>query len=57
MDTRNAVIDIMRLVFAFIIVFHHIWITSDMSILGYLAVDFFFIVSGYMLIWSCRRNQ
>ena len=35
----------------FVIVFHHIWIAIDMSILGYLAVDFFFIVSGYMLIW------
>ena len=55
MDSRNVVVDILRIVFAFIIVLHHVWDTQE--ICGYLAVDFFFIVSGYMIIRSCRKNQ
>ena len=57
MAQRNAVVDLLRMVFAFIIVLHHLWIQADFRICGYLAVDFFFLVSGYMVIMSCRRNQ
>ena len=59
---RNTNIDIMRLIFAFFIVFYHVRYVVHRSIYdfpqnGYLAVDFFFIVSGYFIIKSCRDNQ
>lgn len=52
----------MRLVFAFFIVFYHVRYLVHTPIYdfpqnGYLAVDFFFIVSGYFVIKSCRNNQ
>ena len=59
---RNTNIDILRLVFAFFIVFYHVrYLTNrfiyDFPQNGYLAVDFFFIVSGYMITRSCRENE
>ena len=47
---------------AFFIVFYHTaWINHNAVFgypkAGYLAVDFFFIVSGYMIMRSCRENQ
>lgn len=47
---------------AFFIVFYHTAWVNHTAVFGYpkagyLAVDFFFIVSGYMIINSCRRNQ
>lgn len=52
----------MRLVMALFIVFYHTaWVNGntvfDFPKAGYLAVDFFFIVSGYMIIRSCRDNE
>ena len=54
---RNITVDVLRMIFAFVIVFHHIFIGTEYHIHGYLAVDFFFIVSGYMLINTYRRNK
>ncbi len=59
---RNVNVDILRLVFALFIVFYHVRYDGFVSLFdfprnGYLAVDFFFIVSGYMVIRSCRENQ
>lgn len=51
---RNAKIDILRIVFALIIVLHHISahldLDSQIGMFGHTAVEFFFFVSGYMLI-------
>lgn len=54
---RNLTIDILRMAFAFIIVFHHILMGTQFHIYGYLAVDFFFIVSGYMVINSYHNYK
>lgn len=54
---RNVTVDILRMVFAFIIVFHHVFMGTQFHIYGYLAVDFFFIVSGYMVISSYRKYK
>ena len=54
---RNVTVDILRMVFAFIIVFHHVFMGTQFHIYGYLAVDFFFIVSGYMVINSYRKYK
>ena len=54
---RNITVDVLRMIFAFVIVFHHIFMYTEYHIHGYLAVDFFFIVSGYMLINTYRRNK
>ncbi len=59
---RNINIDILRLIFALFIVFYHIRYVVHAPIYdfpqnGYLAVDFFFIVSGYLIVKSCRDNE
>ncbi|WP_400203816.1 acyltransferase [Methanomethylophilus alvi] len=54
---RNVTVDILRILFAFVIVFHHVLMGTQFHIYGYLAVDFFFIVSGYMVINSYRRYR
>lgn len=56
---RNGTIDMMRLVFAIIIVFLHAtqYLLSGMEIfiIGSLGVDFFFIVSGFLMVQSSLK--
>lgn len=49
---RNVNIDIFRVVFALVVVLHHYF---PQRWCGYLAVDFFFIVSGFFLMMSYSR--
>lgn len=60
MKKRNKSIDILKFIFAFIIVFHHAGIfyndtTEFICRSGYIAVEFYFIVSGYLL--TCRADH
>ena len=48
---RNSVVDILRFVFAIIIANFHLYsryMSVDLWSKGYLATDFFFLVSGYL---------
>ncbi len=59
-NSRNAVIDLMKFVFAVMIVLYHSKnYTTDIKICtgGYIAVDFFFIVSGYFLAASASKRR
>ncbi len=50
--SRNVVIDLFRVVFALVVVLHHYF---PQRYCGYLAVDFFFVVSGFFLIKSFKK--
>ncbi len=50
--SRNVIIDILRIVFALVVVMHHLF---PNQYCGYLAVDFFFIVSGFFLMKSFKK--
>lgn len=59
---ENYFIDFLRFIFSLCILFYHSWIfagTFGNGILnhGYLAVDFYFIVTGYLMINSSRKNK
>lgn len=57
--SRTKGIDVYRFVFALVIMLHHLgWqFTFDLFGSGYLAVDLFFIVSGYFLAAHYEREQ
>ena len=59
MSRRNLQIDVLRFVFSVIIVLHHSrYVLGDENCLflgGSLAVEFFFFVSGYLLLVSAQR--
>ena len=51
-------IEILRFVFTIMIALHHFYIYKIGWLeKGYIAVEFFFILSGYLLINSCERNS
>ena len=58
-DKRNIGIDLLRLFFAIVVVVHHIYgsqIHNEINY-GYLAVEFFFFVSGYYIIQNdCEKD-
>ncbi len=57
---RNNTIDIMKLIFSITVVLHHINTNISGFPLferGLLAVDFFFIVSGYLFLGSVRKDK
>lgn len=60
MKQRNAVIDFLKFIFALIIVFYHTagFITpKSLCVSGYIGVEFFFIVSGYLLANKADREK
>lgn len=65
MKKRNSMIDAMRLIYAVVVVFcHSAYLTEpNYTVLwkgGYMAVEFFFIVSGYLLassVYNAGSNQ
>lgn len=57
---RNYYIDFLKLIFSIIIVFYHSWLfTGDFGAgyfnRGYFAVDFYFIVTGFLFINSLEK--
>ena len=61
LNKQNYCIDFYRFVFSIIIVFFHSWLFtgrfgSGVFNLGYLAVDFYFIVSGYLMMNSIEKQ-
>ena len=56
---RNNTIDILKFVFAICIVIHHICKKFHIPFFqrGLLAVDFYFIVSGYLFLKSIRKRR
>lgn len=63
-NQRQAMIDIIRLLLAFIILSSHVWdpyssFLHDGNNLapGYLAVEAFFMISGYYLVSSAKNKQ
>lgn len=61
MKRRNGEIDILRAVFAIIILIYHYHEIYQRSAnyftRGYLGVEFFFLVSGYYLAWNAQRRN
>ena len=54
---RNKAIDGWRFLFALLIIWHHLpWVSGHLHELGYCAVSFFFIVSGYLSYSSDTSN-
>ena len=55
---RNSKIDLYRVFFTLVIIIHHFQNSYDLRIVknGYIAVDFFFILSGYFLGSSLKRS-
>ena len=60
MKKRNGEIDILRAVFAIIILIYHSHIiylkSANYFIRGYLGVEFFFLVSGYYLAKNAKTS-
>ena len=56
---RNQTIELLRFFFAVVIVLYHGRVIFPISLFpsGYLAVEFFFIVSGYMMVKSSKKQQ
>ncbi len=54
---RNGEIDLLRFIFSVIIVIHHYNASFDFNILknGYIAVEFFFLLSGYLMAQSAYK--
>ena len=50
---RNGTIDLMRFLFCLLVMCYH---TRTCFIGGYIAVDFFFILSGYLMAQSMRKT-
>lgn len=60
MNKRNNTIDLLKLIMSLIVVIYHISVNLDgFSVFkrGLLAVDFFFIVSGYLLMRSIHKSE
>lgn len=58
----NYIIDALKFVFSFIIVIYHSWCFSGTWGNGYfqygfLAVDFYFIVTGYLMMNSINKKK
>lgn len=49
-QSRNYAFDGLKLLFIFIVAIHHTGFLNKYMFHGYMSVDFFFIVSGYMLM-------
>ena len=57
LPNRNKAIDGWRFLFALLIIWHHLpWVNGHLHELGYCAVSFFFIVSGYLSFGSDTSN-
>ena len=55
---RNKAIDGWRFLFALLIIWHHLpWVSGHLHELGYCAVFFFFIVSGYLSFSYLLRSS
>ena len=56
-EKRNGTIDFFRFVFAAGIVFYHArpLIQQELFVCGYIGVEFFFLVSGYLLMKKARE--
>lgn len=54
---RNGEIDLLRFLFSVIIVLHHFTFSYDLNICkqGYIGVEFFFLVSGYLMAKSAKK--
>lgn len=60
MNKRNNTIDLLKVIMSLIVVIYHISVNvKGFSVFkrGLLAVDFFFIVSGYLLMRSINKNK
>lgn len=58
----NYFIDLLKFIFSILIVFYHSWIFtgefgSGFFNHGYLAVDFYFIVTGYLMMQSIEKEK
>jgi peptidoglycan/LPS O-acetylase OafA/YrhL len=58
---ENYFIDFLRFIFSMCILFYHSWYLTgrygkELFKAGYLAVDFYFIVTGYLMINSMKNN-
>lgn len=58
---RNVQLDFFKIVFTILIVIHHFLIVIDhlpyYTIRGYIAVEYFFIVSGYFMFQTSEHNK
>ena len=58
---RNGKIELLRFIFALVVALFHLGgnekFGHEMMKTGYLAVEYFFIVSGYLLVGSVERLQ
>lgn len=62
MKTRNGLIELLRFVFAVIVIIYHTWALNSDGIStafggGYLAVEFFLIVTGFYLAKSTEKSD
>lgn len=49
MKQRNGVIDFMRFIFALLVILHHAILFHKPIIAGYIGVEFFFMVTGWLM--------
>lgn len=56
MHKRNHSLDLLKLFFMLIIVIHHLGSWSDYLMNGYICVEFFFMVSGYLVMKKISNN-
>ena len=56
MHKRNHSLDLLKLFFMLIIVIHHLGSWSDYLMNGYICVEFFFMVSGYLVMKKINNN-
>jgi len=56
MKQRNAALDVLRVIFTAVVVLHHSGLHGGVLARGYMAVEFFFFVSGWLLAASCRSR-
>lgn len=47
---RNGIIDFMRFVFSILVVLEHTFLFRGRMLAGYIGVEFFFIVTGWLLM-------
>lgn len=56
MIQRNGMIDFMRFIFSIVIVLHHASLFRGTMLAGYIGVEFFFIVSGWLLMERVQKT-
>ena len=58
-SARNGEIDVLRFVFSIIIVLHHFDQTFPIGMMkdGYIAVEFFFMVTGFLMVHSLHKLE